>query len=57
MNTKFKIQIMPKLKNLRYKITKDNKSYIVGTMYRRHPNHNIEDFTEKLDNTLSLLTE
>ena len=45
-----------KVENLWYEISKGSKSYIVGTIYR-HPNHNIKDFTEKLDNTLSLLTE
>ena len=45
-----------KVENLWYEITKGSKSYIVGTIYR-HPIGNIKDFTEKLDNTLSLLTE
>ena len=45
-----------KVETLWHEITKGSKSYIVVTIYR-HPNCNIKDFTEKLDNTLSLLTE
>ena len=47
---------MPKVENLWYKITKGARSYIhvVGTVCW-YPNHNVKDFTEKLDNTLSLL--
>ena len=47
---------MPKIENLWYEITKGAKSYIVGTLYQ-YPNHNVKDFIEKLDNTLSLVTE
>ena len=56
--SEYKIQSLgdAKVENLWYEITKGSKSYIVGTIYR-HSNHNVEDFTEKLANTLSLLTE
>ena len=56
--SKYKIQSLgnAKVENVWYKITKGTKSYIVGAIYR-HPSHNVKDFTEKLDNSLSLLTE
>ena len=44
-----------KVENLWYEITKDKQKYSVGMIYR-HPEGNLTEFNEKLDNTLSKIT-
>ena len=44
-----------KVENLWYEITKDKQKYLVGVIYR-HPEGNLTEFDEKLDNTLSKIT-
>ena len=43
------------VENLWMEVTKDSNKYIIGGIYR-HPGHNISDFTQKLDNSLSQIS-